>query len=98
MGGYLAFQSDKIDESDGALTRVVKGNLGVAGPIAESIELEASISIAAITLIGRESDNESKSSKTVAAMTNSNAVVIDARLFADAPGINGSFVPHIQAN
>jgi hypothetical protein len=98
MGAYLAFQSDKTDESTGAMTRVVKGNIGISGPMAENLELEASIGIAALTLIGRESDADNKSSKTVRTMTDDIAFSVDARVFADAPAINGAFVPHIQAN
>ena len=98
LGGYLAFQSDKVDEADGALTRVVKGNIGISGPVADNIDLEASIALGAISLIGRESQANGKSANTVSTLDNNIAFQVDARLFADAPALNGAFVPHIQAN
>ncbi len=98
LGGYLAFQSEKIDEADGAMTRVVKGNLGVAGSVSDNMDIEASIGLAAITLIGRQSSDGKKDSRTVNTMSNEIGFSIDARVFADAPSINGAFVPHIQAN
>jgi hypothetical protein len=62
------------------------------------MEVEASFSIGAITLIGRESQASGKSPNVVETMKNDIAFQVDARLFADAPALNGSFVPHIQAN
>ncbi len=93
LGTYMAFQSEKEDNVDKAETRLTKGTLGISGPVSDNIELDASIGISAYTLKGYNELDE-----TVTSADNDIAISIDVRAFSSMPRINGSFVPHIQAN
>ncbi len=95
IGAYAAFQSQKEDNVDVAQTSAIKGTFGVSGPVADGIELEASVGVTALTLKGYEENNPNVK---VSSADNDIALSIDVRAFTDMSKINGSFVPHIQAN
>ncbi len=93
MGGYFAFQSNKEDNVEKALTQLVKGSLGVSGPVSDNMDLEASVAVGTISLKGLDG-----ASTTIVAADKDMVLTADVRAFADLPAINGKFVPHIQAN
>lgn len=110
IGGYLAFQDgarrDLIrgwnvpttGSSKELQNRFVKGNVGVNTPIGDGVDLEASLGISALTLRGAVPGATQTEKSFYYAADNDIGIQIDARIFADAPSINGAFVPHIQAN
>jgi len=94
LGGYIAFQSEKRNNVDQKMSRLVKGNVGISGKVADNMDLEAAVSVGTITLEGLTNYG------TKSAVTSDNDLIFsaDIRTFAEVPAINGHFVPHIQAN
>ena len=98
LGAYLAFQDSTKSSEDGFKNRYVRGNVGVNTQIGDGINLEASVALSALTLIGEIVEPYELDKPYYAAADNDIGTTIDVRMFADVASINAAFVPHIQAN
>lgn len=97
-GAYVAFQNDSPTDVEGKFTRLVRGNIGISGPLSDGVDFEASVALSAVSLTGYNNNATSvDSSSYYTAMDNDIGFQIDVRAFADMPKGNGEFVPHIQA-
>lgn len=111
LGAYLAFQDGSardlirgMDQAtptsrDSELTnRFIRGNLGVNTPIGDGVDLEASVGISALTLVGAFETDLGGSPTFHRVADNDIGVHLEARMFAGVPAINGAFVPSIRAD
>ncbi|MGD9200242.1 MAG: hypothetical protein PVI26_01660, partial [Chitinispirillia bacterium] len=100
LGGYFAFQKQKIRKQDTKEAKIIKGNLGINFPIVKTMDLEVSVNGGVISKITRadvrnplDSTDISKNMLLTLAK-NDPFFASDIRLFSALSSINGDFVPH----
>jgi len=102
IGAYLALNKQENLEvsTDIKETKLVKTTLGVNIPASKTIDVEASVNIGVMSLVGKQDTLRDESSflypqEIITVADNDVFVKADIRAFSGLSSVNGDFVPHI---